>query len=90
MALHNLRRQMHMFLDILELRVENNKKYLEKKTVLVMGTQTCGKIASIVRKVTLKKKFEKLGLSWRKFWPLRTLWRKLHMFLYILEFEVEN
>ena len=42
-----------MFSDILEFRIENNKKYLEKN-VLVMWSQTCGKMAKIVRKVTLK------------------------------------
>ena len=29
LALHNLWRQIHMFLDILEFRVENQKNYLE-------------------------------------------------------------
>ena len=42
-----------MFLDILELRIENKKKYLEK-AVLVMWSQTCRKMAKIVLKVTLK------------------------------------
>ena len=30
LELHNLWRQIHMFLDILEFRIENKKKYLEK------------------------------------------------------------
>ena len=30
LALHNLWRNLHMFLEILELRVENKKKSLEK------------------------------------------------------------
>ena len=46
-----------MFLDILKFRVKN--KYLEK-TVLVMSLQTCGKMAKIVRKVTLKKIIRKI------------------------------
>jgi hypothetical protein len=33
-----------MSLDILEFRKENKKKYLEK-TVMVMWSQTCGKMA---------------------------------------------
>ena len=53
LELHNLWRQILMLLDILEFRIENKKKYLEK-TVLVMVSQTCGKMANIVRKVTLK------------------------------------
>ena len=40
----NLWRQIHIFLDILEFRVENKIKYFEK-TVLVMWSQTCGKTA---------------------------------------------
>ena len=60
-----------MFLDILEFRVENKiKKW--KKTVLVMWSQTCGIMAIIVCKVASKKQFIKFGLSWGKFWPLRT------------------
>ena len=43
-----------MFLDIMEFRRENKKKYLEK-TVLVFWSQTCGKMNKIVGKVTLKK-----------------------------------
>ena len=35
------------------------KKYLEK-TVLVVWSQTCGKMAEIVRKVTLKKIIRKI------------------------------
>ena len=85
LALHNLWRQIH----ILEFGLENKKKYLEK-TVLVIWSQTCGKIARIVCKITLKKIVWKFGLSLGKFWPLRTLWRNLHMFLDILEFKVEN
>ena len=42
-----------MNLDILEFRIENKKYYIEK-TVLVMVSQTCGKMAKIVGKVTLK------------------------------------
>ena len=30
LELHNVWRQIHMFLDILEFRIENKKKYLEK------------------------------------------------------------
>ena len=55
-----------------------------------MWSQICGKKAKIVPKVTQKKKFGNFGLSWGKFWPLRTLGRKLHMFLNILECRVEN
>ena len=51
LALHNLWCQIHMFQDILEFRVDKKKKYLEK-TVLVIWSQTCGKMAEIVRKVT--------------------------------------
>ena len=43
-----------MFLNILEFRVENKKKYLEKP-VFVIWSQTYGNMALIVRKVTLKK-----------------------------------
>ena len=43
-ALHNLCCKIHMFLNILEYRVENQKKYLEK-TVCVMWSQTCGNMA---------------------------------------------
>ena len=43
-----------MFIDILEFRIENKKKYL-KTTVLVMWCQTCGNMAKIVRKITFKK-----------------------------------
>ena len=53
LELHNLRRQIHMFLDILEFRIKNKKNYLEK-TVLVMWSQTCGKMPKIVRKLSLK------------------------------------
>ena len=62
-----------MLLDILVFGVENNTDYLEK-TVLLMWSHTCDKMAKIVRKTTQKKKkFVKFGLSWGKFWPLRTL-----------------
>ena len=61
-----------MFLDFLEFGVENKKDLLEK-TVLVIWSQTCGKMASIVRKITYKKLFLKLRLSFGKFWPLQTL-----------------
>ena len=36
------------------------------------------------------KLFLKFWFTWDKFWPLRTLWRNLHMFLDILEFWLEN
>ena len=56
-----------------------------------MWCQTCGNMASIVRKVTLKKKqFVNFELSWGKFWPLRTLRRNLHMFLDIFGSRIEN
>ena len=62
-----------MFLDLLEFRVENKKKYLEKNC-FVICFQTCGTGADIVPKVTLKKKyFVKFRISMGKFWPLRTL-----------------
>ena len=48
-----------MFLDIQEFRVENKTKNIYKKTVLVMWSKTCGKMAKIVCKVTKKKKFVK-------------------------------
>ena len=48
-----------MLLDILEFGVGNKKKYLEK-TISVMWSQTCGKIAKIVRKITLKKLVSKI------------------------------
>ena len=51
---HDDQRQIHMFLDILEFRVENKKKYLVK-TVLVTWCQTCGSMAKMVRKITSKK-----------------------------------
>ena len=51
LELHNLWRQIHIFLDILEFRVKTKQKYLEK-TVMVMLSQTCGKIKYIVRKIT--------------------------------------
>ena len=44
LALHHLWRKIHMFLDILEFRVENKIKSLTK-TVLVMWSQICGKVA---------------------------------------------
>ena len=67
--------------------VYNRKqKKIFRKTVLVMWSETCGKMARIARKITLKKKIVKFGLSWGKFWPLRILC----MFLDVLEFRVEN
>ena len=79
-----------MFIDILEFRVENNKKIIQKKTVMVLWCQTCGNMAKIVRKLLQKKQFVKLGLSWGKFWLLRTLGRNLHIFQDNFEFRVEN
>ena len=60
-----------------------------------MWSQTCGNMAYIVRKVTLKKNiyiffYFLFGFSWGNFWPLRTLWRNLNMFLYILESLLEE
>ena len=44
-----------MFLDILEFKVKNKPKYLEKKTVMVIWPKTCGKMDKIACKVTMKK-----------------------------------
>ena len=35
-----------------------------------MWSQTCGNMATILRKITQKKQFVKFGLSWGKFWLL--------------------
>ena len=43
-----------MYLDSFELQIENKKNSL-RKTVIKMWSQTCGKIAMLVHKVTLKK-----------------------------------
>ena len=43
-----------MFLDTMEPSTENKNSSLEK-TVLIIWTQICGKIAEIVHKMTLKK-----------------------------------
>ena len=55
-----------------------------------MWCQTCGNMAEIVRKITSKKKVLKFGLSWGKFWPLRTLGSNLHIFQDNFEFRVKN
>ena len=53
LALHNLGRNLHMFLDILELGVDNqNIFFKEKKTVLLIRSKIWGKIALLVRKIT--------------------------------------
>ena len=41
-------------------------------------------------KLLRKKYFVKLGLSWGKFWPLRSLGRNLHIFQDNFEFRVEE
>ena len=46
----NLLHYLHMFLDILELGIEN--KNCAVKTVFIMWPQICEKIAQIVRKYT--------------------------------------
>ena len=45
LALNNLWRQIHMFLNMLEFKVENKEKLFRKKNVLVMWSQTCGNMA---------------------------------------------
>ena len=55
MALRNLKRNLHMFLEILEPKVKNQKKSLEK-TVLIEWSQICNKINKFVHKISLKKK----------------------------------
>ena len=57
-ALRNLRRDLHMFLDNIKLRIENNNLNLVK-TVLQLWSQIGQKVANFVYKVTLKKKFKK-------------------------------
>ena len=47
-----------MFLDNIELRIENKKSSLGK-TVLQLWSQIFAKMAKLVHKMTLKKKFKK-------------------------------
>ena len=86
LALHNLWRQIHMFQDIQEFRVENSKKYWGK----TVWSHICGKMALNIHKITYTNRFLTLGPSWGKFWLLRTLWRNLDMFLDILKLQVEK
>ena len=55
-----------------------------------MWCQTCGNILKLYVKLLLKKLFVKFGLSWCKFWPLRTLGHNIHIFQDNFEFRVEN
>jgi hypothetical protein len=76
----HFRRNSRMFLDILELQIENKKNALGK-TVLKMWSQICGKVPSFVHETTLKKKcaFEKwLYLS------IKRLWKKIHFFFKVI------
>ena len=51
LSLQNVGGQIHMFLDILEFKIQTQKNYLEK-TVVVIWSQTCRKMAKIVNKIT--------------------------------------
>ena len=59
MALHNLTRNLRMFLEIFELCKENKKKCLGK-TVLKMWSQILNKIVALVHEISLKKKCKKV------------------------------
>ena len=54
MALRNFTRNLRIFLDSLELWIENKKNILGK-TVLKIWSQICGKNTMLVQKITLKK-----------------------------------
>ena len=53
-----MRRNLHMFLDNIKLRIENNNKNLGI-TVLQLCSQIGQKVANSVYKITLKKKIKK-------------------------------
>ena len=88
LELHNLWRQIQMFLDILEFIEETKKSYLETNCFGNMVSDLNG--LNCKSSNTLNFFFVKCGLSWGAFWPFRILWHILRMFLDILEFQVEN
>ena len=55
MALRNFTRNLRMFVDIFELRIENKLKSLEK-TVFIIRSHISEKMAYCVRQMALKKK----------------------------------
>ena len=55
--LRNLRSDLHMFLDNIELRIENKNLSLGK-SVLHFWSQICGKMAEWVHKMVKKKGFK--------------------------------
>ena len=61
MALRNLRRNLHMFLDILEPKIGNKNASLDK-TVLVILSQIFERVAQFGLKCTLQKKVAKVKL----------------------------
>ena len=76
-----------MFIDILEFRIENETKIFRKNC---FGNVVSDLWLKLYVKLLQKKKFLKFGLSWGKFWPLRTLGSNLHIFLDNFEFRVKN
>ena len=55
-----------------------------------MWSQACGKIDYIVRKFTLKKTFQKFGLSRGKFFSVTHFVTQFTHVLHILECRIEN
>ena len=55
-----------------------------------MGSQICGKWSIFTTKLHRKKVFEKFGLPWGKYWPLRNMRRNACLFLDSLEPDIEN
>ena len=60
MALHNFTRNLHIVLDFLVLKIEEDKNLSLGKTVLILWLQICEKIAYFVGKITLEKKCKKV------------------------------